>query len=322
MIRANIKETNLNFAPLNNRSATNLIVIHHTGNPQDDDLSAVEIHRSHLAQGWAGIGYHFVIRKDGSIERGRPVNTIGSHAYGRNSDSIGIHICGNFESADPQTFRIGSPTDAQIESAAMLIANLTADYNIPCDRKHIVGHCELMATACPGKNLFARLDEISGKANWYRFNSRPEAPDKPVKQINPSGDMLSEHFGKNEFWCRGQEQGTCHCNHSCKVNPRLLELLEQLRKNIGGRAIFINSGYRCPDHNSSPAVGGARFSQHTAGNAADIAVPSGLSFGEFKWYVEQLPFDGIGLYKRGEYDGWIHVDVRDGGIGSKIYWEG
>ena len=69
MIRANIKETNLKFNPLNNRSATNLIVIHHTGNPQDDDLSAVEIHRSQLAQGWAGIGYHFVIRKDGTIER-------------------------------------------------------------------------------------------------------------------------------------------------------------------------------------------------------------------------------------------------------------
>ena len=81
------------------------------------------------------------------------------------------------------------------------------------------------------------------------------------------------------------------------MHPKLIELLEKLRANVGG----------VPN------------SQHVLGTAADLAVPSGMTFNEFQWYVEQLPFDGIGLYP---YQDFIHVDVRDGGIGSKIYWEG
>jgi len=161
MERVNIVETNLNFGDLSERGTTDMIVIHHTGNPTDDDLSAEEIHQSHLNQGWVGIGYHFVIRKDGTIERGRPEWAIGSHAYGENSHTIGIHVCGNFE--------IGAPTEIQLGKLAHLIGNLCADWNIPTDREHIVGHRELMPTACPGKNLFSHIDDIVGNANWYRY---------------------------------------------------------------------------------------------------------------------------------------------------------
>lgn len=141
------------------RQVTDQIVIHHTGNPTDDDLSAVEINESHMRQGWSCIGYHYVIRKDGTVEAGRPHWTVGAHAYGHNSHTIGIHVCGNFE--------IGEPTDAQIESTAMLLANLCTDYGLPIDRDHIVGHRELMSTACPGRNLYAQMDTIVGKANFY-----------------------------------------------------------------------------------------------------------------------------------------------------------
>ena len=141
------------------RQVTDQIVIHHTGNPTDDDLSAEEINASHQAQGWACIGYHYVIRKDGTIEEGRPHWTVGAHAYRENYHTIGIHVCGNFELAEP--------TDAQIEALAMLLANLCADYGLPIDRDHIVGHRELMPTACPGRNLFAQMDTIVGKANFY-----------------------------------------------------------------------------------------------------------------------------------------------------------
>lgn len=141
------------------RQVTDQIVIHHTGNPTDDDLSAVEINESHMRQGWSCIGYHYVIRKDGTVEAGRPHWTVGAHAYRHNSHTIGIHVCGNFEEAEP--------TDAQIESTAMLLANLCTDYGLPIDRDHIVGHRELMSTACPGRNLYAQMDTIAGKANFY-----------------------------------------------------------------------------------------------------------------------------------------------------------
>ena len=161
MERVPINDTSLDIdhGSLTTRSITDQIVIHHTGNQNDDDLSAAEIDASHKAQGWTCIGYHYVIRKDGTVEQGRPHWTVGAHAYGHNSHTIGIHVCGNFEEAEP--------TDEQIESTAMLLANLCTDYGLPIDRDSIVGHRELMATACPGRNLFAQMDTIVGKANFY-----------------------------------------------------------------------------------------------------------------------------------------------------------
>ena len=161
MERIPIVETYLDIDhnQLTTRRVTDQIVIHHTGNAVDDDLSAAEIDASHKGQGWTCIGYHYVIRKDGTVEQGRPHWTIGAHASGENYHTIGIHICGNFE--------IGEPTNAQIESTAMLLANLCTDYGLTIDRDHIVGHRELMSTACPGRNLYEMIDVIVGKANFY-----------------------------------------------------------------------------------------------------------------------------------------------------------
>jgi N-acetylmuramoyl-L-alanine amidase len=155
----NVKETNLNFGPLSQRSITDLIVIHHVGDI-DRDVSAAEIHRWHLENGWAGIGYHFVVRKGGTIERGRPRDTVGAHAQGFNSRSIGINIVGDFEQ--------GTPNPAQIEAVSMLLADLSNIYCITPTPDTVVGHRDLMATTCPGENLYNILQDIRGKAIWYQ----------------------------------------------------------------------------------------------------------------------------------------------------------
>ena len=157
-----IKDTWLKFDTLNERNMTNMIVVHHTGNPVDDDLSAEEIHESHKAQGWAGIGYHYVIRKDGTIEEGRPVWSVGSHAYGRNRDTVGIHVCGNFE--------IAAPTEMQLNSLAELIGWLCRKYSLQASKDVVVAHRDLMATACCGENLYKQLDLVRGNAEWYRLH--------------------------------------------------------------------------------------------------------------------------------------------------------
>ena len=110
MERVTVKNTGLEIDHnrLETRRKTDMAVVHHTGNPWDDDLSAAEIDASHKAQGWTCIGYHYVIRKDGTVEQGRLHWTVGAHAYMQNSHTIGIHVCGNFE--------IGEPTSEQIES--------------------------------------------------------------------------------------------------------------------------------------------------------------------------------------------------------------
>lgn len=72
MITQTFVDYGLMFEPLMERGRTDLIVIHHTGNPTDDDLSAEEIHESHLAQGWAGIGYHLSSERTVPLSWGVP----------------------------------------------------------------------------------------------------------------------------------------------------------------------------------------------------------------------------------------------------------
>ena len=169
MERVNIVDKFLyyDYNRLQNRSSTDGIVIHHTGNGEDCDPDAVEINKWHQAQGWTCIGYHYVIRKDGTVEQGRPHWTIGAHCEGDNYHTIGIHFSGDFME-DRQ------PTEAQLISGAQLIANICTDYGIPIDSDHIKGHRDYMATSCPGDNLYDKLPEIIGNANFYA-----NQPDKP-----------------------------------------------------------------------------------------------------------------------------------------------
>lgn len=96
-----IRPTYLKFGPLENRFVTDCIVVHHIGMANNDDVSAETVHQWHLNNGWSGIGYHFLIRKDGTIEEGRPLGTVGAHVYGENRHTVGINLVGNFESAVP-----------------------------------------------------------------------------------------------------------------------------------------------------------------------------------------------------------------------------
>ena len=64
----NIIETNLSFGAMTVRSRTNRIICHHAA---AKTCGAATIHSWHKANGWAGIGYHYVVRKNGTVERGR-----------------------------------------------------------------------------------------------------------------------------------------------------------------------------------------------------------------------------------------------------------
>lgn len=147
-----IVETQYEFdGPLLPRSWTDTIVIHHVGVPSGE-VSAQSIHNSHLGNGWLGIGYHYVIHKDGTIERGRPLMTEGAHAYAHNDHTVGINLTGNFEWEEP--------TEEQLESLVELLTSLCRIFHLPADDSTIVGHEDLNSTACPGWNLYVLLPEI------------------------------------------------------------------------------------------------------------------------------------------------------------------
>ena len=138
-----------------NLAKINKVIIHHSANNRAND-TAKSIHSEHLSNGWAGIGYHFLIRADGPIEKGRPQSAIGSHCPGANTGSLGICLSGNFEKTMPQA--------AQILALIWLLAKLMKSYNIVT----ILPHSAYVATACPGRFLRDMLTDIYAAAVKYK----------------------------------------------------------------------------------------------------------------------------------------------------------
>ena len=120
------------FIPL---KTVNYLVIHHTESP---DVPATEIDQWHKNKGWLGIGYHYLIRADGSLEQGRPENVVGAHTLNYNSQAIGICLTGKFMT--------NKPTPAQMDTLEVLLTALRARY----PQAKTVRHRDLQATSCPG----------------------------------------------------------------------------------------------------------------------------------------------------------------------------
>lgn len=73
----------------------NKIIIHAADTPPNMDIGVSEIRDWHVnGNGWRDVGYHYVIRRDGSIEKGRLDDTAGAHVRGQNADSLGICLVG------------------------------------------------------------------------------------------------------------------------------------------------------------------------------------------------------------------------------------
>lgn len=147
------------------RSKTERTILHHAAASQ---CSADDIDRWHKQKDYNCIGYHFFIRKDGTIYRGRQENAVGAHAYQNNYNSIGICFEGDFEKEQM--------TDAQVEAGKELVAYLKNKYNISKVQKH----SDVCNTSCPGRNF--RFEEIANvQANNTTVTTTNN--DKEVKAI-------------------------------------------------------------------------------------------------------------------------------------------
>ncbi len=72
----------------------NEVIVHCTATKPEQDIGVANVREWHLARGWSDVGYHWVIRRDGTVEKGRPEKSIGAHARGRNQHSIGVALVG------------------------------------------------------------------------------------------------------------------------------------------------------------------------------------------------------------------------------------
>ena len=157
-------ETGLKWAyGLSPRSTTTNLILHHSGSAQ---ATVSGVHSYHLSKGWAGIGYHYLVRKDGSIYRGRPENMRGGHTSNWNWCSIGICFEGNFEEE--------KMCDAQLNAGRELIADILSRY----PEIEVGEHCQYGLTACPGRN-FPPVGTFTEKPQ-EPVGASPEGDGKPA----------------------------------------------------------------------------------------------------------------------------------------------
>lgn len=120
----------------------NKLIIHCSATPEGRDFTVADIDRWHKQRGWRGIGYHYVVYRDGSVHEGRDVSEQGAHCSGYNAHSIGICYIGGIDAnGNPKDTR----TPAQREALRDLVELLRTEY----PQATVHGHREFANKACP-----------------------------------------------------------------------------------------------------------------------------------------------------------------------------
>ena len=114
-----------------------LIVIHCSAVKPDQQSSVAQIDTWHHNRGYKfGVGYHYVIRRDGSIEAGRPEWMVGAHCVNHNKYSIGVCYEGGLDAR-------GQPADTRTAAQKATLRQLLTDLHRRYPRASIVGHHDL-----------------------------------------------------------------------------------------------------------------------------------------------------------------------------------
>lgn len=111
------------------------IILHCTDSPRTTD-TVEDVRRWHKEKGWNDVGYHRLIRHDGGIEFGRPLELVGAHCAGYNSESVGIALHGMTENF----------TQVQFVALGVVLAGFAVLF----PEASIHAHGEFAAKACPG----------------------------------------------------------------------------------------------------------------------------------------------------------------------------
>lgn len=140
---------------LKKRNKTTEIILHCSATPEGKDYTTDTIHKWHLDRKFSGIGYQYVIYRDGSIHRGRPEDAAGAHATDHNSISVGICYIGG---TDTNGKAKDTRTVEQKESMYKLVKYIMEKYNLT--EKSIHCHYEFANKACPSFKREVFIEEF------------------------------------------------------------------------------------------------------------------------------------------------------------------
>lgn len=130
------------------------VIVHCSYTYPDMDIGVDTIRDWHVnGNGWKDIGYHYIIRRDGSVEQGRDENTPGAHVAGHNNDSLGICLIGGKGRAGKQGNNF---TAAQWATLEKLVTNLCRVHKCP-----VMGHNDYDGSkTCPTFDVRAWAESL------------------------------------------------------------------------------------------------------------------------------------------------------------------
>lgn len=159
------------------RKSTKYLVVHVTATPPKADIGVKEVRVMHLARGFADIGYHYVIRRDGRVEKGRGEDQIGAHVQNYNSNSLGVSLVGGVDaSGKPQH----NATPAQMAALEALLKKLSAKY----PNAGVCGHRDLS----PDKDGDGIIEPFEHIKACPCFDAIPWAKSKGIKTADIKGN--------------------------------------------------------------------------------------------------------------------------------------
>jgi N-acetyl-anhydromuramyl-L-alanine amidase AmpD len=113
------------------------IIIHCSATPDGKDYTVDDLRRWHKQQGYADVGYHYIVYRNGILAQGRDVNIIGAHASGHNAHSIGICYIGGMNAENTQ------PEDTRTLRQKARLLSLLVDLRKLYPNARIIGHRDL-----------------------------------------------------------------------------------------------------------------------------------------------------------------------------------
>ena len=115
------------------------LIVHCSDSPQGRGDTVRDIDRWHKERGWSGVGYHYVILEDGTVQEGRDLWKAGAHAKGYNG-YVGVCLIGK-----------DSFTDEQMVSLEHLIRGMKFQFGFENDK--ILGHYDVSSKTCPNMDV-------------------------------------------------------------------------------------------------------------------------------------------------------------------------
>lgn len=195
----NIIDVGLKYGNMTYGNVPKMLIVHHI-EAEGSNWTVQKLHDMHVKEnGWSAIGYHYYIRLDGTVYKGRPDSAIGAHCQGCNTNTLGIAFEGNYDKRKEMP-------NVQYNAWYELKQYLIDKYgNMP-----IYGHREKGSSECPGK--YFPLDKVKNgivdnKKGYVITNYLPNGYQGNNSFVGVDADYILQYFKDVRCYFRGDEKG-------------------------------------------------------------------------------------------------------------------